>query len=212
MITDNATTSDARFDVEIYYTDGRPMTRHANVSAYVADRLETAFGTDPKVSQLRVTQCETAADDAHDETAERIRLTADAVLFGDFFEGRYVLLIERGWDPFAGCWALPGGHVDQGEETEDAARRELAEETGLHILGLEYVGTYAAVGRDPRGRYVTAAYVGRMPHREEPTAADDAARAEWVRLDDVLSGAVTLAFDHGRIIRDALKVARFYHT
>lgn len=212
IITDNA---DARFDVSIYYTDGRTPWHHTDVSAQVADRLEFAATMDPEVSQVHVAQRAADADQhADSENDEVIKLTADVVLFGDFLdEGRFVLLIEREWDPFKGCYALPGGHADRGEDTQDAAYRELTEETGLRIgPQLKLVNAYQTPGRDPRGRYVTFAYAGRMPHRVEPTAGDDAARAAWVPLDDVLSGAVSVAFDHAQVIRDALNVVPFYHS
>ena len=149
-------------------------------------------------------------DHITDATDEKIRLTADAVLFGEFENDVWVLLIERGWDPFKGCYALPGGHVDQGEDTADAAFRELAEETGIRTGTLKYTGAYATVGRDPRGRYVTFAYAGRIDFRFDPIAGDDAVRAEWVRLDEVLSGRVRVGFDHEQIIRDALRVQPLY--
>ena len=143
------------------------------------------------------------------QLAEQIRLTADVVLFGEFEGDVWVLLIERGWAPFKGSRALPGGHVDPDEATEDAAYRELTEETGLRIgPQLKLAGVYAAPGRDPRGRYVTFAYAGRMGRRVEPVAGDDAVRAEWVRLNDALNGE--LAFDHAQIIRDALAVTPLY--
>ena len=146
-----------------------------------------------------------------DEHPETIRLTADVVLFGEFDGVAHVLLIERGDEPFKGCWAFPGGYADQGENTEDAAYRELQEETGIHIgPQLKRVGAYQAPGRDPRGRYVTFAYAGRLGHRVEPTAGDDAAKAQWARLDRVLSGEFLLAFDHAEILRDALKVQPLY--
>ena len=154
---------------------------------------------------------DTTTTEPTDAVPEQIRLTADVVLFGEFDGAVHVLLIERGWDPFKGYWALPGGHVDQGENTEDAAYRELEEETGLRIgPQLKHVGTYDAPDRDPRGRYITSAYVGRMGHRVEPTAGDDAVKAEWVRLDRVMSGEFPLAFDHAEILRDALKVQPLY--
>lgn len=140
---------------------------------------------------------------------ETARLTADVVLFGDFDGALHVLLIERGWAPFEGCWALPGGHVDQGEDTEAAGHRELFEETGIRVGHLALVGVYAAPGRDPRGRYATFAYVGRMPHRIDPVAGDDAKRAEWMPVDDVLSGRLPVAFDHAQIIRDAQSVGTY---
>ncbi|MEV8365911.1 NUDIX hydrolase [Streptomyces niveus] len=135
------------------------------------------------------------------ETFETIRLTADVVLIAD----NHVLLIERGWDPFEGMWALPGGHVDPGEEVQTAAARELAEETGITVPmeSLREVGTFTAPGRDPRGRYVTVAYTATLPERVEPTAGDDATRAVWWPL----SWLPELAFDHAAIIRAAVETA-----
>jgi 8-oxo-dGTP diphosphatase len=142
--------------------------------------------------------------DGHEE-AETVRFTADVVLIGEFDNDVWVLLIERGWEPFKGCWALPGGHVDPGEDAEHAAYRELAEETGIGLgPQLKQVGGYAAPGRDPRGRYVTFAYAGCVDHRIVPSAGDDAVRAQWVRLEEVLSERVRVAFDHAQIIHDAL--------
>lgn len=139
-------------------------------------------------------------------TPETARLTADVVLFGiDDDRQSHVLLIRRAWDPFAGCWALPGGHIDEGENTADAAARELREETGLTAPQLTPVAVYAEPGRDPRGRYATFAYTARIPHLPTPRADDDAAEARWVPLTEALTG-LRLAFDHGRIIRDALRI------
>lgn len=142
-----------------------------------------------------------------DTPPETARLTADVVLFGEEDDQLYVLMIRRGWDPYAGHMALPGGHVDTGEDTEAAAHLELFEETGLRVGHLEYVGVYAKPGRDPRGRYVDFAYttlLGRLP---EPTAGDDATAAEWVLVDEALASGTKLAFDHQQIIHDALRVA-----
>lgn len=129
------------------------------------------------------------------ETFETIRFTSDIILFA---VGR-VLLIERRWDPFEGCWALPGGHVDVGETSLDAAARELAEETGITVpaAGLRQVGVFDTPGRDPRGRYVTVAYVATLPEPVTPTAADDATAARWWPLDAL----PPLAFDHRDILR-----------
>jgi len=141
--------------------------------------------------------------------AETPRLTADTVLFAkdNNRENLHVLLIRRAWDPFAGCWALPGGHVDSAEETFDAACRELAEETGVRIAtALKPAGVYAAPGRDPRGRYVTFAYTAYVPFLLEAIAADDAAEARWILVRDVLHGTVSVAFDHRQIIAEALNV------
>ncbi|HTJ70230.1 MAG TPA: NUDIX hydrolase [Actinospica sp.] len=140
-------------------------------------------------------------------TPETARMTADVVLFGEHEDRLYVLLIERGWDPYAGHYAVPGGHVDVGEGTVEAAHRELLEETGLRVDTLNLVGVYAAPGRDPRGRYVDFAYTALLGHLPVPTAGDDARAACWVLVDDALSTSVKLAFDHERIIHDALHTA-----
>ena len=141
-------------------------------------------------------------------TNETAHLTADAVVFGEHDRGLHVLLIRRGDDPFEGHWALPGGHVDPGEHAHAAAVRELAEETGLHVTPGSFLpfAAYGEPGRDPRGRYVTFAYTARLFSTPEPVPADDAADARWLLVDDVLAGRYPLAFDHARIIGDALRV------
>jgi 8-oxo-dGTP diphosphatase len=125
---------------------------------------------------------------------EAIRYTADVVLVA----AGHVLLIERGWDPYKGCWALPGGHVDAGETSIAAAARELEEETGIsvQVADLHQVGAFDAPGRDPRGRYVSVAYIAILPAPVAPTAGDDAAAARWWPLDELPH----LAFDHADIL------------
>ncbi|MFD5893775.1 NUDIX domain-containing protein [Streptomyces sp. NPDC060366] len=128
------------------------------------------------------------------ETFETIRYTADVILLA---AGR-VLLIERGWDPYEGSWALPGGHVDAGETSLAAAARELVEETGITVSAADLwqVGTFDAPGRDPRGRYVTVAYAATLPETVPPMAGDDATAARWWPLDALPE----LAFDHATIL------------
>lgn len=147
-----------------------------------------------------------------DQAIEDTRLTADAVLFAhDNDRVLHILLIRRSCEPFAGSWALPGGYVDPGEETIDAAWRELAEETGLRIITtLRPSGVYAAPDRDPRGRYVSFAYTAVVPYLLEATAGDDAAEAVWVPVDTALADATAIAFDHRNVITDALDVANPY--
>ena len=133
-----------------------------------------------------------------DETPETIRYTADVVVITT--DG-WVLLIQRGWEPHKGQWALPGGHVDAGETSRAAAARELAEEAGVYAMPeeLTQVGTWDAPDRDPRGRYVTVAYRLTVIRGTEATAGDDAVRAEWWPLHDL----PPLAFDHADIIAAA---------
>lgn len=137
-----------------------------------------------------------------ESTVEHARLTADVILTTCIDGERHVLLIRRGWPPFAGMWALPGGHVDPGETAAAAAARELAEETGLAATVLRPIGVYSAPGRDPRGRYVTFAYTAELPTPITPTAGDDAHEAAWVPIDHALAGG--LAFDHGQILADSI--------
>ncbi|MFC8450601.1 NUDIX domain-containing protein [Kitasatospora sp. NPDC057223] len=135
---------------------------------------------------------------SENETFEALRYTADVVCL----RGESVLLIERGWPPFQGSLALPGGHVDPGETSRDAAARELLEETGVRIApaGLVFVGLYDEPERDPRGRYIGAAYAVRVPEDTEALAGDDAAAVRWVPLSDLPR---LLAFDHHLIVADA---------
>src|SRR5882672_10222447 len=131
----------------------------------------------------------------------RAALTVDCVVFG--FDGGElkVLLIQRGIEPFKGRWALPGGFVRVDETLDDAARRELEEETGLKSIFLEQLYTFGTLNRDPRERVVSVAYyalVKLSDHRAR--AATDAADAEWFPISKVPK----LAFDHANILATAL--------
>jgi 8-oxo-dGTP diphosphatase len=108
-------------------------------------------------------------------------------------QGR-VLLIKRRNPPEG--WALPGGFVDYGESTEDAARREVLEETGVSVLLTELLGVYSQPDRDPRFHCLSVTYVGRS--RDPIEAGDDAAEVGEFALDAL----PPLAFDHERILRD----------
>src|SRR5262245_1329467 len=132
----------------------------------------------------------------------RPALTVDCVVFGFDEEDLKVLLIERDLEPFAGKWALPGGFVHIDETLEEAARRELAEETGVDKVYLEQLYTFGALERDPRERVVSVAYyalVKLSDHRIQ--AATDARSAAWFAVSDTPS----LAFDHDRILQAALE-------
>lgn len=142
----------------------------------------------------------TAADSA---TTETVRLTVDVVLLSLHDGELHVLLIQRDHPPFQGRWALPGGHIESGEEIEAAAHRELGEEAGLTVTHLDLVGVYAAPGRDPRGRYATWVYKALLGHMHEPTAGDDARDARWFPVQATLADPDSLAFDHAQILHDA---------
>ena len=132
----------------------------------------------------------------------RPALTVDCVVFGFDEEDLKVLLIQRDLPPFQGRWALPGGFVYLDETLEDAARRELEEETGVSKVYLEQLFTFGDVDRDPRERVVSVAYyalVKLSDHRIQ--AATDARSAAWFAVSDTPS----LPFDHDRILGAALE-------
>ena len=127
----------------------------------------------------------------------RPALTADCVVFGLDREDLKVLLIQRDRDPFAGMWALPGGFVDMDEAPEEAARRELAEETGLSDVYLEQLYTFGAPHRDPRGRTVSVAHYALVNIADhKAVAADDARNVGWFPV----CKPPALAFDHDQIL------------
>src|SRR5580765_6979719 len=110
----------------------------------------------------------------------RAALTVDCVVFGLDDQDLKVLLIQRALPPFEGQWALPGGFVRVDETLEDAARRELEEETGLGQVFLEQLFTFGDVERDPRERVVSVAYYALVNLSEhDAKAATDAANAQW---------------------------------
>lgn len=130
----------------------------------------------------------------------RPAVTTDCVIFG--FDGVdiNVLLIKRGIEPYKGKWAFPGGFVQMDESTEECAKRELFEETGIKNVFIEQLYTFSDVKRDPRGRVITVAYFALVKTSDyQLLAGDDAIKAQWYKLKDIPS----LAFDHDLILRIA---------
>ncbi|PXX69083.1 8-oxo-dGTP diphosphatase [Nocardia tenerifensis] len=122
-----------------------------------------------------------------------------------------ILMVERGTDPWRGAAALPGGFLDDNREDLDAAaERELAEETGLELdrAHLEQLRTYGAPNRDPRRRVVTVCYLAFIPDLPPPVAGGDARAAAWTPVASLLSPDTELAFDHKRIVADAVERTR----
>ncbi|MEM6257455.1 MAG: NUDIX domain-containing protein [Planctomycetota bacterium] len=133
---------------------------------------------------------------------ERPALTVDIVVFALDEDGLKVMLIERDLEPFAGRWAIPGGFVRVNETLDEAARRELQEETGLRDIYLEQLYTYGGLDRDPRERVVTVAYYALVNLQGHDVKADtDARNAAWFNVDDLPD----LAFDHEQILDAALE-------
>lgn len=132
----------------------------------------------------------------------RPALTVDCVVFGLDEADLKVLLIQRDQEPFAGRWALPGGFVHLDETLDQAARRELQEETGLTRVFLEQLYTVGDVARDPRERVITVAHYALVRLSDHQVqAATDARNAAWFAIDDLPD----LAFDHDAIVAMALQ-------
>lgn len=131
----------------------------------------------------------------------RAALTVDGVVFGFDAGELKVLLIQRALEPFKGKWVLPGGFVHVDETLDEAARRELAEETGLENVFLEQLYTFGTVKRDPRERVVSVAYYALVKLSDHHAkAATDAANAQWFPVSQLPK----LAFDHAEIVALAL--------
>ena len=133
----------------------------------------------------------------------RPAVTVDCVVFGlDLLNKNLkILLIKRNLEPFKDKWALPGGFVAMDESLEEAAKRELKEETGLHNIYMEQLYTFGAIERDPRDRIITVAYFALVKMNNLTLQADtDASDAAWFAFDDYPS----LAFDHEHILELAI--------
>jgi 8-oxo-dGTP diphosphatase len=135
----------------------------------------------------------------------RPAVTVDCLVIRTTGNEKEILLIRRGNDPFCGKWALPGGFIGMDETLVQAAQRELREETGLEVSGLEQFRTFDKVDRDPRHRTISTVFIGRPEQgTNNVTAGSDAGEAKWFPLTSLPE----LAFDHNEIVRmaAALKV------
>ncbi|MEU6248272.1 NUDIX domain-containing protein [Glycomyces sp. NPDC047010] len=137
-----------------------------------------------------------------------VQLTADVVILTVREERLEVLLVRRGKPPFEGMLAIPGGYMEPGENLWQTAVRELREETALDgmVQHLELVGIYTDPGRDPRGQIASGAWVAMVPDPPVAKAGGDAAATQWLPIEEALEGP--LAFDHKRILQDAVEKAR----
>ena len=139
-----------------------------------------------------------------------VAVTVDVVAFTIVDDQLQVLLVRRGQDPYIGDWALPGGFVLPDEDLDAAARRELEEETGVVATQgyLEQLGTYGTPERDPRMRVVTVAYWAILANLPKPRGGGDAADADLFPVVMVEADALLLAFDHDKIIAEAVERVR----
>ena len=136
-------------------------------------------------------------------------VTVDIVIL-TMSDGRLqVLLVRRGIAPYQGVWAIPGGFKRPNETLDEAATRELSEETGVDGAALlNQFGAYGDPGRDPRMNVVTVAYLAVLRDVGKVVAGTDAAHAALVPVPDALDGRLELAFDHATILRDAVERVR----
>jgi len=136
-------------------------------------------------------------------------VTVDVVILTVSEGVLHVLLVRRGQEPFKGMWAIPGGFKRPEETLDEAARRELSEETGVDVPSLlTQFGAYGDPGRDPRMNVVTVAYLAVLSDVGAIVADTDAAHAALVPVSDILEERIELAFDHLRIVRDAVERVR----
>jgi 8-oxo-dGTP diphosphatase len=140
----------------------------------------------------------------------RPAVTTDCLIFSRSDEQLYLLLIQRDSPPFEGKWAFPGGFIEIDENIDDAAYRELKEETSIDNIKLYQFKTYGQVDRDPRGRTISIVYYGFISSgNTESEAGSDARATKWFPTDNLPQ----LAFDHDKIIREALEyLDRFRST
>jgi 8-oxo-dGTP diphosphatase len=136
---------------------------------------------------------------------ENVRVTVDIVIFTVRERTLQVLLVRRGVPPFEGQYAIPGGFILEGESLEQAAKRELQEETGVHDVFLEQLYSFGDPARDPRGRIITVAYYALISsERNSLAAGSDASEACWFPMSELPA----LAFDHKQILGYALERLR----
>ena len=136
-------------------------------------------------------------------------VTVDMVILTMSDSRLHVLLVRRGVAPFEGKWAIPGGFKRPTETLDEAAKRELSEETGVDSASLlKQFGAYGDPGRDPRMNVVTVAYLAVLRDVGAVAAGTDAAAAALIPVSEALSGKIDLAFDHARIVRDAVERVR----
>ena len=136
------------------------------------------------------------------EEYKKPSVTVDIVVFTIQHRELKILLVKRGVEPFRGKWAIPGGFVNLDESLEDAAKRELREETGVGNVYLEQLYTFGYPKRDPRGRVITVSYIALVNSDNiNLEAKTDASDSRWFSVKKLPA----LAFDHKKILDYAIK-------
>lgn len=131
----------------------------------------------------------------------RPAVSVDIILFAEEKNELFVLLIQRDKTPFECMWAFPGGFVDMDETLEQAALRELKEETRIEGIELKQFKAYSAIDRDPRGRTISVVFTGKVSSTKIfMKAADDARSVSWFKISEIPE----LAFDHRKILEEAV--------
>lgn len=134
----------------------------------------------------------------------RPMLTVDCIIICNKNNQNQILLIKRKNNPFKDSWALPGGFVDMDEDLDEAAFREVQEETNIKLESIKQLFTIGTPGRDPRGRTVSVIYFALINSKlaEQTKAGDDAAQTQWFEINKLPQ----LAFDHNLVVEKALKI------
>ncbi|MCU0490735.1 MAG: NUDIX hydrolase [Chloroflexaceae bacterium] len=137
---------------------------------------------------------------------ERPSVTVDVVIFTLYNRELHVLLVKRGHWPYEGYWAIPGGFVNMDEALEQAARRELEEETGVRDVYLEQLFTFGDPGRDPRTRVISVAYIALVRFdAQKLRVSDESTDVRWFPVREL---PPALAFDHEKILEFAISRLR----
>jgi 8-oxo-dGTP diphosphatase len=138
------------------------------------------------------------------DASSQPRVAADVAVFAFLSGAMHVLLVRRRYEPYESYWALPGGGIEPTETLEEAAVRELAEETGVTDTFMEQLATFSEVDRDPRGRVISCCYLALVDAaRVRLQPGSDAREAEWRPLEPLLrqiEREKVLAFDHDHIL------------
>ncbi|HET8794589.1 MAG TPA: NUDIX hydrolase [Nitrososphaeraceae archaeon] len=125
--------------------------------------------------------------------------TVDTIIDND----SRVLFFKRNKEPFVGKMVFPGGFMKKGETAEDAAKREVKEETSLDVELDNILGVYSDPARDPRGHIISTVFIGNISSNskvKEPISGDGVASTKWISLDDF--DQEDFGFDHKKILKD----------